>query len=201
MNIIFALLGALVNRIRGGWATDFARSKNWISEKDKIPKVKLLNDIIYSTAFAVLLDFRDSWNDLFCVLILFGSMALGRAMGWGGYISAMIDKEIDHNRDDVKILDKWFRGNDEPILSGWAALSIRGFMWSSCIYLGFLAISFLGHDLPNSFHYIPLVGLFMGSSYLLAITVCDKLSFRGNGWQYGEMLFGGVLWGLIYYLV
>ena len=201
MIILISLIGALTNRIRGGWLTDIARKKNWISSQEEIPYVKDFNDFVYALVFSCLIDFRYDWTALGGFLILFGSMRLGRSMGWGGYISAMIDKEIDHNRDDILLLDKWFRGNDEPILSGWAALSLRGFIWSTCLYLGFLGVKYFGYELSPNFYHIPFIGLSMGTCYLLAIEICNKITFRGNGWQWGEIIFGGVLWGSIALLI
>lgn len=195
------IIGAITNRIRGGWATDIARKKEWISTKEEIPFVKDFNDFIYASLFSCLIALNRDWTCFAVFALLFSSMRLGRSMGWGGYISAMIDQKIDHRRDDVLLLDKWFRGNDEPVLSGWAALSLRGLIWSTCLYLGFLGIKYLGYDLNNNFHYIPLIGLSMGTCYLIAILVCERLTFRGNGWQWGELLFGGVLWQSVAWLI
>lgn len=195
MIILISLLGAFVNRIRGGWATDIARKYKWIGSKEEIPNVKAFNDIVYALVFSLVVGLKLQYSDLAVLLILFLSMWAGRSMGWGGYISAMIDKEIDHNRDDVLLLDKWFRGKDEPVLSGWAALSLRGFMWTLCLYLGFLGIDYLGYELSSSFYYTSLLGLSMGTCYLVCILIAEKLTFRGNGWQWGELLFGAILWG------
>lgn len=201
MIILISLIGALTNRIRGGWATDIARKYKWIDSKEEVPNVKAFNDIVYALVFSWVVGLKLQYSDLAVLLILFLSMWAGRSMGWGGYISAMIDKKIDHDRDDILLLDKWFRGDDEPILSGWAALSLRGFIWSTCLYLGFLAISHLGYELSSSFYYIPFIGLGMGTVYLLAIEVCNKITFRGNGWQWGELIFGSVLWGGVTWLI
>lgn len=201
MIILISLLGALINRIRGGWATDIARKYKWIGSKEEVPNVKAFNDIVYALIFSWVIGLKLQYSDLAVLLILFLSMWAGRSMGWGGYISAMIDKKIDHHRDDILLLDKWFRGNDEPILSGWAALSLRGFIWSTCLYFGFLGVKYFGYELSPNFYHIPLVGLSMGTCYLLSILICEKLTFRGNGWQWGEIIFGGVLWGSVALLI
>lgn len=195
------ILGALINRIRGGWLTDIARKYKWIKPEEEIHNVKAFNDIVYALVFSWIIGLKLQYSDLAVLLILFLSMWTGRSMGWGGYISAIIDKKIDHNRDDILLLDKWFRGNDEPVLSGWAALSLRGFIWSTCLYLGFLGIKHLGYELSSSFYYTPLIGLSMGTCYLAMTLLAEKLTFRGNGWQWGELLFGAILWGGVAWLI
>ena len=151
-------------------------------------------------------------------------MWLGTFRGWGGYLEAMIRRGIDHDRDDIKLFDKWFRGNDEPVLSGWAATSMRGFMWSSSLYVGLRAIDYFEYSnkLNESYYLVGLLGLLMGSVYLLSMEICSCPFIRGryyaltstlhsigiitkpvylkrgNGWQLGEVLFGFYLWGGIY---
>jgi hypothetical protein len=208
------ILGAIINRIRGGWATDIAWARGWLAKPNEVPHVKFLNDLIWSIVFGILVQ----TTHLGC-LVLFFTKWVGRSWGWGGYMHAMINEEINHNDDDVKLLDKWFRGNDEAVLSGWAALSCRGLMWSVCIYFGLLVTSLYGNEpsIPNPL--IAALGLAMGSIYLLAMTICGNKFVsdnyyeftlfltrfnvmtkavrleRGNGWQLGEFLFGGYLWG------
>ena len=216
--IIIAAIGAIVNRIRGGWATDIAHARGWLDKSKKIPFVKPFNALVWATTWCFYLGF--TW---YAFLILFLSMWAGGAIGWGGYIESMINKKINHDRDDLLLLDKWFRGNDEAVLSGWAATSLRGAIWSTSLYLGFLSLTFLSYYLPPSFHYIPLVGLLMGSVYLISMKICEWISDdyykltvilsninilnfplmtkpvrlkRGNGWQLGEVLFGATLWGI-----
>lgn len=208
------ILGGIMNHVRGGLLTKLIAKrlakKRKISYQEAVKEVeptfktlsKNLNAIVYAFLFSYLIEIPLLSKDWFISLaILYGSMRGAMSMGWGGYISSMIDKKIDHNRDDVLLLDKWFRGNDEPVLSGWAALSLRGFICSTILYLGFLSISHLGYELSPNFYYISFVGLSMGTCYLIAILMCEKLTFRGNGWQYGELLFGGVLWQSIACLI
>lgn len=47
------------------------------------------------------------------------------------------------------------------------------------------------------------VGLLMGSAYLLAMEICQRIPgmVRGNGWQVGEYFWGFILWGSLAYLI
>lgn len=206
------LLGGILNRIRGGWLTDFARAKNWISYRDKIPFVKAFFDISYAAFFTLCFNLS-----LLSFVILFVTSWIGRSFGWGGYLSSMADKEIDHDRDDILLLDKWFRGNDEPVLSGWAATSVRGLIWSASLYCGFLLVDVYDKPLNDDIKYISISGFAMGSIYLFSFYLCSltivkslyyqltsflvdiKVRYnavslvRGNGWQLGEFLFGGYI--------
>ena len=204
--LIISLLGALMNHIRGGFLTSVAikfyiKKYSFEMAKKKAeaffkPLGKNLNDFVYTFIFCFLLPTPFSVKALLINPIIFVSMRIGRSFGWGGYIEAMVSEKIQHNRNDIKILDKWFRGDSVPVLSGWTALSCRGFIWSTCLYLGFLASSYIGLDLNYNYHFIPFVGLMMGTIYLLAIKIN-----KSTGWQIGEILFGAYLWGSVSYLV
>jgi len=208
------ILGAIMNHVRGGFltvlVTEYYYMRKYndtyevaVVKAEKIFKSlgKNLNDFVYALTFSIYLSVPVSWKGSLIFIIYFLAMRAGRSFGWGGYITSMIKKKVPHDRDDVKILDKWFRGNDEPVLSGWAALSFRGLMWTSLLYLGFLLSTLLGMDFPSTYHYIPLVGLSMGSIYLLSMKLGELITTRGNGWQFGELYFGAALWGGTGYLL
>lgn len=198
------LLGAVFNRIRGGWLTDLVNRtttlkkiliKLKIYRKDEVQHVKDLAALVFSFTYCYYFDISYYYSFVFYL-----AMKLGASFGWGGYISAMIERKIDHNRDDVKLLDKWFRSDRFPVLSGWAGLSLRGVMWSTSIYLAFLIFNYFGYKFNDSFHYIPLAGLAMGSIYLASCEIMQRISFRGYGWQLGEFLFGAYIWYVPYLL-
>lgn len=208
------LIGALINHIRGGYLTVLVAKYYYmpkynctyevaVVKAEKIFKSlgKNLNDTIFAFTFCFYLKISIGWLFLEAFTIYFLCMRAGRSFGWGGYISSMINKQIDHGRDDVKLLDKWFRGNDEPVLSGWAALSCRGFMWSSLLYFGFFLTTLLGVEVAESYIYIPLLGFTMGSAYLFSMWLGERITTRGNGWQIGEVVFGAILWGGSGYLL
>lgn len=212
---IVALIGGISNRIRGGWLTDIVRkmpkTKGILesiglfgyrkSSGGEVYYVKDFNALLFTSIMASKINVGQNWLGIAAFAIIYSFMKLGASMGWGGYISAMIDEKIDHNRDDVKLLDKWFRGNDEAVLSGWAALSLRGFVWTNSLYLGFMCVKYLGYSINNNFYYMPLLGLAMGTIYLLSVEICERVTFRGNGWQWGEIAFGAYYFGGIYCII
>lgn len=189
--VIIFIIGGILNRLRGGGFS-----------KKEIPFVKTIYDISYASIFSFIIS-RVGYigSDLFYVLtILFLSMRLGRSFGWGGYINAIIFGEIDKDRSDVKIIDYFFKKSKNPTIGGTVALSVRGFIWSSCLYLGFLVINKLTL-LGNNFYYIPLIGLAMGPIYLISSLVYKVLTDKKGGWPLAEIIFGGYLWAMIYILI
>ncbi len=212
--ISITILGAVMNKIRGGLIADFylkhlvkhgyhpdyAREK---AEKFWKPFAKHFNHVVFALVFMLALKPIYQTQGLLCLVLLSAGMLGGSSWGWGGYIDSAVEKKIDHNRDDVKLLDKWFRGNDEPVLSGWAAMSVRGFMWTGCIAISFILMKAFGVAVPNKVFLIAPVGLSMGTCYLVSMEICQRLPYmkRGNGWQVGEYVFGAVVWGsLVYFL-
>lgn len=198
------LLGAIFNRIRGGWLTDLVNKTTTIKKiliklkiyrEGEVQHVRDLNAVTFSLVYCYYFSINYHYSFIFYL-----SMRLAASFGWGGYISAMIERKIDHDRDDVKLLDKWFRSDRRPVASSWAALSLRGVMWSTSIYLAFLIFEQLGYSFNDSFHYIPLVGIAMGSIYLLSCEIMQRITIRGNGWQLGEVLFGAYIWYAPYLL-
>ena len=116
----------------------------------------------------------------------------------------MIDSTIDKNRKDAIIADGIFFGlSDWPVLAGFIALSFRGLMWTSLLAISLILIA-LCHVIIDfeSLLIIP-IGLLMGSAYLLAMEICQRIPgmVRGNGWQIGEYFWGFILWGSLAYLI
>lgn len=202
--LFIAIIGAISNRVRGGWLTDIIETRFpllipklkkiglWDKKKDGFNGAKDLNAIIFGLLFGAL-------TKIWLAPLYYGFMRLSFAFGWGGYIGAIIDRRIHHDRDDVLLLDKWFRGDSVPVLSGWAALSCRGFMLTAILSLPFYIWFLLGGS--HNVVYLPLVGLAMGTIYLVCCEVCQRITIRGHGWQWGEIIFGGYLWAAIYLLV
>lgn len=212
--VLIAILGAVMNKIRGGLIAD--KYYNWLikdgyepvdaiykAEKFWKPFAKHFNAFVFAVVFMLRLDPIYQTQGLLCLVMLYAGMLGGSSWGWGGYVTAKIDKKIDHDRDDVKLLDKWFRGNDEPVLSGWAAMSVRGFMWTGCIAISFIIMKAFGVVVPNKVFWIAPVGLTMGTCYLVSMEICQRIPgmIRGNGWQIGEYVFGAVVWGSLAYFL
>jgi len=196
--MIFIILGAIFNRIRGGWLTDLVDKttatkkiliKLKIYRKNEVQHVRDLNATIFAITYCLYFNI-----DIKYIIIFYLSMRLAASFGWGGYIEGMISKEIQHNRNDVGLLDKWFRSDRHPVASSCAALSFRGVMWSTSIYLAFLSLTYFGYEFNPSYHYIPLLGFAMGSIYLASCEIMQRITIRGNGWQLGEVLFGAYIW-------
>lgn len=178
IRFLLALFGGFINRIRGGWFELGAFNKP-------------INHIAFGLVFG---------HNLIQMVILGCSMWLGACFGWGSYIGGIIEKKV-MPRGDSKILDWLFlRESNFPILRNIMALNIRGCVWSLCLAIGFLACEHF--DFPRVSHVdiIAKSGLLMGFIYALSCEIAEKLSFRGNGWQVGEFLFGTYLW-LICYLM
>lgn len=211
--ILIFSLGGIFNRIRGGWLTDIIKKNHphiliflkelefWDEVENELKGVKDLNALIYSLVFTSLFfNYDDEWKlFVFFMALFYGSMRGGFSWGWGGYIDGMINRKIDRHRTDVKLLDTLL-SDKFPVFTCWLALSLRGLMASCVLYVPFLIASYF-IELSPSFYYIPLIGLAMGTVYLLACEVCQRVTFRGNGWQWGEVIFGGYLWSTIYLLI
>ena len=184
------VIGAISNRMRGGGLHDVVSanpnliklcSKLRLWKNGSLLYVKDLNALIFGCWFGYLTTFG-------FIPLYYLAMRISFAPGWGGYIGAMVDRKTYHDRKDVLLLDKWFRSNTYPVLSGYLALTLRGLM-TTCI----LALPFI----PYTPHWIllMLIGASMGSIYLLCIEVCGRITNRMNGWQWGEYVYGAFLWG------
>lgn len=193
---IVSYVGAVLNRVRGGGLHHtvekykslkaFCKKYNLLAEDGSIKFVK----DIHALAFAILFGYL---TNMYYVVLYFAAMRLNFGPGWGGYIGAMVDKAITHNRRDVLILDKWFRSDRHPVFSGWAALTLRGLMGTAILALPFWFFS-------NHILVLVLCGLSMGTVYLISIELAGKLAKdRCKGWHYGEYFYGALLWGCTYY--
>jgi hypothetical protein len=194
--ILITLLGAVMNRIRGGWLADFIYpypERIKLLERFKLMKegemvgVKMLNAAVFGIVFGLL-------TNPYLIPIHALVLRLAFAPGWGGYIGAILDRKIYKDRRDILILDKWFRGEKFPVFNGWAALSLRGLMLTAV-----LAVPFIFYT--KFWFLMGLVGLTMGSCYLIPAIICEHFGNRQSGWQWGEIFFGAVLWGSYYYLL
>jgi len=197
-----------MNRIRGGWLTDLFKDDRFAVEfleeigfwKDgEMRFVKDFHDFIFATFFSSIL-FLDGWHYIVGIFILFFAMDLGKSKGWGNYLGAIVNRDENLQRDDVKIID-WliFDRRRIPLLTrGIISASLRGLYWTSCLWLGFYFVAMLGYEIP-SYWLIP-AGLLMGPVYYLAKLIHDKTKLS-HAWGLGEFLFGGYLWVIVYFCV
>jgi len=193
MIIAIALLGALINRLRGGSLVNLSwRLKLIPRGEEGFVKcfAKNLNDFVFASTFSLLLDASFDLLGLWCFASLFVGMRAGRSVGWGVYIEDLISKTVSR-RTEVFFIDYLFlREINHPILRNAAALSTRGLLWSISLAAAFYPFS------ENALWIAPL-GLFMSPCYLLAMNIWELIdpSKRGLGWGFGEMIWGAVLWG------
>lgn len=125
------------------------------------------------------------WND---AAWYWSAMYLGRSLGWGEYIGAMINNRIN-NGNEVGFIDKAFTwALNRPVLWGFLTLSVRGALWGYLVALSLHSI------------WPVLAGATMGAIYFCTIKTADlqdgKLDTVGanKGWSRGELVFGGVFW-------
>jgi len=210
--IISSALGSITNRIRGGGFHYLFRRYGI----DSLFGGKNFHDAVFALWFGVLfgttydgfIDGTPSYTvDLnwLVVAILFGTMWLGRAPGWGAYIGGIIDKKVKQEKEIEQIDEFILHKTDKPVLRNVIALSLRGAMWTGALALGMLAIKALTSvAVPAGGALLLFVfGLLMGPTYWLAIELSEKVTKKGRaqGWPLGEYIWGGLLWGAISLLI
>lgn len=207
MIFLTALLGALMNKIRGGLLTNLYASylmrkdyewEDAIEKAEKFlkPFSKQLHAIVFAFTFIYLVPTTliIDWYD---VVILYSAMFAGQSFGWGQYIEGMINKKMP-TEPEIKIIDLvTIRNIKDPVLACCAALSLRGALWSFCVLVGLATVIMIDLDDPKNINLIFPTGFLMGPLYLLAMELCERLKgfTRGNGWQFGEYFTGFFFWG------
>lgn len=127
------------------------------------------------TALVGLLTF-DLWQTAFAA----AGMALGQAPGWGRYIGALGGWE-KFRLEEVAAID-WLIQWAKPRMRLWGfcGLTLRGALWGLCL-------------VPTAGSLWPVAGgMLMGVCYAATLYVWYR-----KGWEYGEVLFGAVLWGSV----
>lgn len=190
-HILRAIIGGLANRfLRGGGFVHYADQLGWkrvVWFLDHCGRIS--HDIIFALVFAF------SW---WSIPVLAGAMAAGRSFGWGRYIGGIINRRIDLDEEpELAWLDKiLLNKTDHPVTRCTVALSVRGLVWSLFLALGFYIAS-----ADISYFILTPIGLTMGIVYLTMVEICGKIANRRDqGWVFGEIVFGAVLWGSISYL-
>jgi hypothetical protein len=131
-------------------------------------------------AFGVFCGFVLGWlYALPCAL----AMWAGQQPGWGVYIGAMRGNEKEALKE-FWVVD-WFiqplKGHMQ--LWGWAGMTLRGLWWT-----GLLALASLTP-------WVAVLGLLMPMCYWLADYYMEH---DGDAWEWGEVIWGTVLWSLFY---
>jgi hypothetical protein len=202
--VIFAILGAVMNRVRGGWLNILADKLGLITTKNengepenKLIKTlgKVFNDVVYSYSVAMLFG---SEGNLLHLGILYGTMLLGRSAGWGAYIKGIILKKVLGEKETEWIDELVLGGTNYPVIRNAIALSLRGLMWTASLYFGLLFISTITDRFDTPGILLFFSGLIMGPVYAIAAQLADGPGdSRHKAWAYGEHVFGGLLWGMV----
>lgn len=158
-------MGAIMNRIRGGM---------W-----NLPACRILNALAFGLAVWAII------TPLYGLAALV-AMLVGQAPGWGRYIGALggWEKKKLEEWKPVDFLIKPLRSN--IVAWGFAGMTLRGGFWGGCIAL------------VASSWFPLLAGLTMGACYYATIEACRALKTKnpnGDGWEWGEVVFGCILWG------
>lgn len=115
MLTIMIILGALMNRIRGGWL---------LSEYNRT-----VNALVFGVAVGLL-----TLNPLTGFLASL-AMFTGQSLGWGRYIGAVGDWE-SRELKEVAFIDFFITPfKDNRVLWGFLGLTLRGLVWGICIAL------------------------------------------------------------------
>ena len=188
MAILYALLGALTFRVRGGLRIPFTDRK--------FPLCKW-----WFATFIMALAYILKGADLKVLITAFiaGKMCTSIS-GWGTYIGALLAGTISEtDKDDLNITDfvqntvfaKFLKKDyrQHPHLYGFITLSLRGGLTTYLLGLAFNSPLFM------------ITGLLQGSVYWLGGWICRNVYNDGKcGWKISEWLWGFVL-GLFLYLL
>jgi len=205
MIYLIALLGALMNRIRGGML-----SGSYIAQC-----IGSTNIFLVLTAISLLACGR---GILLTMVILIG-VFFGEMLGWGRYIGALGGWEkkppnevkfIDEMLDDFGLTPKYKNLNQHAVkyedikalkLWGFVGLSIRGAFWGLCITTSIIFMLLITHifgfnmHIPWTLFILPTTfGCLMGVCYYATIMFSKRfLADARKGWPLGEYVFGGLL--------
>jgi hypothetical protein len=198
--VFIALFGAVTNRIRGGLLNIIAAQKGWVTTKNdfgepesKILKTtgKLFNDFSFGLIQSLLIGF--TWYGFF---ILSFAMMIGRSAGWGAYIMGLIKKQVLKEKEVEFIDDLVGDWGKYPVLNNTLKLSLRGLLWTGCLYLGFSVVADISGDTATNYDLaLFLCGGLMGVVYAAAVEIAGKYAgLRDKGWSYGEYGIGAIIW-------
>lgn len=173
MVFLIAIIGAFLNRCRGGLISIFANQPNkydWIG--------RFGQPVVYGIVFWFLV------GSLVVSILVAVGMFLGQTFAWGNYTGAIFTREIDKERVDVAWIDKIVPKNyNNPVLWGIKCLSLRGLLWTFCITAPIMMF------VPQALLLLP-IGLIMGLVY-----------YSSRKQNIAEYVWGGVLWTMTYFII
>ena len=185
--LLYALLGALTFRIRGGLRIPFTDKK--------FP----LNKWWFAAWFACEACLLLGWNWHLALTSLIAGYMCTAISGWGSYIGALYTGQISENdKDDLNITDfvqnTWFPKvlkkdyKEHGKLYGFWCLTFRGGLTTFLLGLAVNSISYC------------CVGLLQGCIYWFGGWICRNIYDDGkNGWKISELLYGGYLCFCLYF--
>lgn len=168
MTIIHIILGAFLNRVRGGLFNHIP----WVDKIDKLVQ-PIVFGIVTLNPFAA------------------AAMWVGQSPGWGQYIGALsgLDK-VGEEQSWIDCLIE--RLESHPRWWGFAGLSIRGAFWGSCLGLALLDWTLPLYGALMPLFYWPCMEL---SKYLQSKLGRDKVQAEA-GWPWAEWVWGAFIWGV-----
>jgi hypothetical protein len=170
MIILISIIGAFLNRCRGGLLTILFNPDESNTFWKKVGKFG------NAVGFGLLCGYLAS--NYYAIPVGIVAMLVGASFGWGKYIAGIFNKTFDVNEVEISWIDKLvMQKNDYPVLRSITALSLRGLIWTSII-----AAMLAPFNL--AFLYFAPVGLLMGLVY-----------FTSRSWHLGEYIWGAILWG------
>lgn len=176
--MIFSLIGAISNAIRGG------QDSIWLRRKTDI-RGGAINALVF--AVVVLVATR---NDIFLALWAFPAMWIGAKPGWGDYIGALGGWRAENLKENpvidfvIQPLKRW------PTIWGATGLLLRGLFWGLCLATPFYLYGY--RDLAKQFL---IASSFMPSAYWCGIKwMKTRVNRADDGWGLGEIFFGAILW-------
>lgn len=181
LKIFVSGTGAFLNRVRGGLFD--------------IP----CNKLFYPLFFGVLCSYAGGWNVSGFVSGFLACYVGQQIAGWGAYIGALTvgakpAAECQMIDDIVNAAHISFKGRcwylkDYPRAWGFAALALRGLVWTFLIGLAFQSLAIMAS------------GLLMPVCYLLPTLALwyTKHNADKTAWNIGEWLWGFVLTGITAY--
>lgn len=173
--VLFALLGAFLNRVRGGLF-------KWLP----------CNKVFYFLLFSVIAGLYSSWNITLCICVAIAVFTGQQCCGWGKYIGALTTGYVNPDEVEVYEIDKLCeRFINCPRFYGFITLGLRGIIWTLLIGLAI-----------NNIWYM-ISGALMPVCYSIPTLLLLKTKHNKDktAWNIGEWIWGGIMTGLFVFVI